>query len=169
MTKSAERKASISNKLRPLCQKNGAQRTRLTFAGIATKQGEGGGFKLEGADRGEGFSRKVLGSFWHGTSRAQDVGTFHHQTSRGPGRSWLMQKVSGKNGTDGRWHHETPNKEELEFVRHSHDLRFRRCANAPGILCGEVRRMGKSVGHILGNQQAQRMGKCEGVRNAAMR
>ena len=27
-------------------------------------------------------------------------------------------------GTDGRWQHETPYKEELELLRHSNDLRF---------------------------------------------
>ena len=29
-----------------------------------------------------------------------------------------------QNGTDGRWQHETPDKEELELVRHSNDLRL---------------------------------------------
>ena len=36
---------------------------------------------------------------------------------------WRCRNVT-RSGTDGRWQHETPYKEELELLRHSTDLRF---------------------------------------------
>ena len=51
---------------------------------------------MEKAGRAEGFSRTVAGNIWHGSNRAQNVGTFHHQKKLGKDRSWQMQKVSGE-------------------------------------------------------------------------
>ena len=43
-----------------------------------------------------------------------------------------------------------------------------RCADAPSILRGEVRRSGELFGIILGKRHAQHMGKCEGEREATL-
>ena len=60
----------------------------------------------------------------HGTTRAQNVGMFHHQT-KAWARSVLADAESVRqNGTDGGWQHETPYKEELQLARRSSDLRF---------------------------------------------
>ena len=69
------------------------------------------------------FRGELLAAFWYGTSRTQNVRTFHFK-KRGADPSWQMQNVVLQNGTDGRCQHETPDKEELEFLRHSTDLCF---------------------------------------------
>ena len=55
-------------------------------------------------------------------------------------------------------------KEELELVRHSNDLRLEGVLMLQAYHAGELRRLGKMFGNVLGKRQAQRMGKCEGER-----
>ena len=52
-----------------------------------------------------------------------------------------------QNGTGGDWQQETPNKEELELVRHSGDLRFERVLMRRAY--GEVRRLEELSGRVL--------------------
>ena len=48
-----------------------------------------GGMKVDGAGRAEGFSSKVVGSFWSGTILDPP------SKKRGSDRSWQMQKMQG--------------------------------------------------------------------------
>ena len=66
------------------------------------------------------FRGKTVGSTWHGATRAQNVGMFHHQKKAGA-RSVLA---------DGRWQHETPHKEELEACQAQQRPAFCRCAGS---------------------------------------
>ena len=86
------------------------------------------------------FSTEAVGSIWHGALRVQAVGMLHHSK-----KLWADGESVRRNGTDGRWQHETSFEEELELVRHSTDLRcegvpMRRAHNA-----WIVRRMGQST------------------------
>ena len=102
-----------------------------------------------------------MGSFWFGAILAQKVGTFHHQ------KAWARSILEDAErvrrlGTDGRWQHEVPYKEELELLRHSSDLRFE------DVLMGQAYNAEKSgdwanhLEQIHGKWQARRLDKCEG-------
>ena len=73
---------------------------------------------MEGADRAEGFSTKVMGSFWFGTFFAKTVGN-DSLSEKAWARSVLVDAENVRRlGTDGRWQHETPHKQELVILRH---------------------------------------------------
>ena len=82
-----------------------------------------------------------MGSLWYRTIRAQDVGTFHLQKSLGRTNLVLADADTvSKHGTDGRWQHETPYKEEFELLRHCTDMRFE------GVPMRQAYHTGKSAG-----------------------
>ena len=113
---------------------------------------------MEGADRAEGFLREVMGSVWCGPVPAWE----RFAIKKSVARSVFADADHVRQfGTDGGWEHETPYKEEQEFLRHSFDLRSKssQCAK---LTMREVRRLGKLLGSILGKWQAQRMDKCAG-------
>ena len=87
---SVERKASSSTKSRLLCNQCCNER-RL-------EQGEREltASKWRELVEQEAFSRKAVGSMWHGTSRTQSVETFHQQKKLGPDRFRQLQNVSGE-------------------------------------------------------------------------
>ena len=89
---------------------------------------------MEGADRADGFSREVMCSVWCGPDPAWERFAIK--------KAWTRSVLADADHvrqfeTDGRWQHETPYKEEQEFLRHSIDLRFGRVADALSSQCGE--------------------------------
>ena len=104
--------------------------------------------KVEGVGRVEGFSRDAVGSIWHGTILSQNVRSFHHQKSLGQiglGRcrkcqaKWNRLQVAKRDAVQG-----------VGRACEAHGLTLRRCADAPSILCGEVRRLGSGLEEFLG-------------------
>ena len=61
-----------------------------------------------------------MGSVWCGPASARNVGT------KSQSRKCVLEDAAKVTqlGTDGRWQQKSPNKEELELLRHSTDLRF---------------------------------------------
>ena len=79
---------------------------------------EQGGFKVEGTGRADVLSREVMGK----RCMKQFVRRMWRRFTikKAWARSVLADAESVRHdGTDGRWQHETPYKEELEQVRHS--------------------------------------------------
>ena len=101
---------------------------------------------MEGAGRAQGFTREVVGSFL----KTSCAGCGSDSPSKKAwSRSVLVDAANVRRlGTDGRWQHETPYKEELQLVRHSTDLRFEGAQMRQAYNAGEVKRLGKLLGSI---------------------
>ena len=125
---------------------------------IEARRRRGVGFNVEGAGPAEGFSREAMGSIWQGTTRAQNVGTFHHQKSLGQSSLGRRRKCLAKLN---RW--QVATRDAVQGGA-QHGPALRRCATAPRILCGEGRRLGSFVIRNVGKRQTQHVGKCEGGR-----
>ena len=109
------------------------------------------GFKVEELVEQKAFSRKVMGSFWHGTTRAHNVGTLHHKKNVGQIDLGRCRKCQAWNGR------QVATRDAVQRMSSSFCGTALTCALeeeeqegeggegaiASSILCGDIRRLGK--------------------------